>query len=231
MRRRVAIAAAATASSGRTFASGSSGSISRNARRIGSTIDADATSDLAIRNIGCGYHICGCGKYKAGAARLSQGISRTSPTTPAIVRSAPQRFRRAPTAASGVFQYFVAAASFTSTTSGAPGPSDWRQLPSGHQWSTGRSRVAVGDEVIPRLGSLAIRKPPTDDREAGVLVIACPREIGTECTFSNTWQRSNTLGRAPIEVCGAIRVIPCRRELDRRSECALGLKSRIRVDH
>ena len=76
------------------------------------------------------------------------------------------------------------------------------QLPSGDQWSTGRSRVAVGDEVIPRLGSLAIRKPPTDDREAGVLVIACPREIGTECTFSNTWQRSNTLGRAPIEVCG-----------------------------
>ena len=87
--RRVAIAAPATVSSGRTFASGSSGSISRKARRIDSTIDAGSTSALAIRNIGCGYHVCGCGKYSAGAARLCHGMSRTSPITPATFCEAP----------------------------------------------------------------------------------------------------------------------------------------------
>jgi hypothetical protein len=62
VRRRVAIAADATLSSGRTLASGSSASISRKAPRIDSTTADGSTCVRAMRNIGCGYQRCGWGK-------------------------------------------------------------------------------------------------------------------------------------------------------------------------
>ena len=90
MKRRWPFAAAAMSSSGRTSASGSSGSIECRSRRR-SPVAAAGAPVVRTTRLNDGNEICGCGYQNAGRAAGSAGVSSTSPTTPTIRRcGAPQ---------------------------------------------------------------------------------------------------------------------------------------------
>ena len=82
-------------------------------------------------------------------------MSRTSPSTPATVRSLPHTFILAPTAASALFQYFRAADFVDEHDQRRVRGVSRREIAAGDDRRTGRPGVAMGDEVIARLGAVA----------------------------------------------------------------------------